>query len=395
MDIGGGWGDFALSIGRNHPQCRVIAFEPFPPSIELFEENRILNQVSNVELVHAAIGKESGKLRLSTQNKEAVQLSTADTKTGTWLEVESLSLADAMQNHLIERCDFLKMDCEGGEYDILFSAPDDVLARIDRICMESHDGMSNYNHTDLIHFLEGHGYRVRYKVNPVHTSLGMVFAIHNSIITKKSINLRFPNKRHFSVILLYSYDRTYTEFLYYCPCRPWQIYPGGPHAAFDRDYFRSRHNRAGPGYDGSGTGKGRYDKSVRCTDDVQGKDGVEYELNLIDTPGHVDFNYEVNRALAACEGALLVVDATQGIEAQTLANLYLALESDLVIIPIINKIDLISARPDEVAEDICALMGGDPEEVIRISAKDGLNVESVLEAVVKQVPARKAIQLNL
>lgn len=117
------------------------------------------------------------------------------------------------------------------------------------------------------------------------------------------------------------------------------------------------------------------------------QDGIEYELNLIDTPGHVDFNYEVNRALAACEGALLVVDATQGIEAQTLANLYLALEADLVIIPVINKIDLVSARPDEVAEDICALMGGSPEDVLRISAKDGLNVESVLEAVVKQVPA--------
>lgn len=118
-------------------------------------------------------------------------------------------------------------------------------------------------------------------------------------------------------------------------------------------------------------------------------DGVDYELNLIDTPGHVDFNYEVNRALAACEGALLVVDATQGIEAQTLANLYLALESDLVILPVINKIDLVSARPDEVAEEICALLGGNPEEVIRISAKEGLNVETVLEAVVKHVPAPK------
>ena len=125
------------------------------------------------------------------------------------------------------------------------------------------------------------------------------------------------------------------------------------------------------------------------------QDGVEYELNLIDTPGHVDFNYEVNRALAACEGALLVVDATQGIEAQTLANLYLALESDLVIIPVINKIDLISARPDEVAEDICALMGGNPEDVIRISAKEGLNVESVLEVVVKQVPAPKGNSTEL
>lgn len=116
-------------------------------------------------------------------------------------------------------------------------------------------------------------------------------------------------------------------------------------------------------------------------------DGNSYELNLIDTPGHVDFHYEVDRALAACEGAVLVVDATQGIEAQTLANLYLALESDLTIIPVINKIDLISARPDEVAEDISSLLGVPADSVIRVSAKDGINVEAVLEAVVTQVPA--------
>ena len=115
-------------------------------------------------------------------------------------------------------------------------------------------------------------------------------------------------------------------------------------------------------------------------------DGVTYELNLIDTPGHVDFNYEVSRALEACEGALLVVDATQGIEAQTLANLYLALESNLVIIPVINKIDLISARPDEVAKDLSNLLGGKPEDIMRISAKDGINVEQVLEAIVRDVP---------
>ncbi len=118
-------------------------------------------------------------------------------------------------------------------------------------------------------------------------------------------------------------------------------------------------------------------------------DGKTYELNLIDTPGHVDFGYEVSRALNACEGALLVVDATQGIEAQTLANLYMALDADLEIIPVINKIDLISAHPDEVAVEIQNLLGTPANEVLRISAKLGLNVEQVLEAVVQQVPPPK------
>ena len=117
--------------------------------------------------------------------------------------------------------------------------------------------------------------------------------------------------------------------------------------------------------------------------------GESYELNLIDTPGHVDFGYEVSRALYACEGALLVVDASQGMEAQTLANLYLALEADLEIIPVINKIDLISARPDEVAEDISNLLGTPTNEILRISAKAGQNVENVLDAIVgKTSPPR-------
>lgn len=115
-------------------------------------------------------------------------------------------------------------------------------------------------------------------------------------------------------------------------------------------------------------------------------DGKTYELNLIDTPGHVDFNYEVSRALAACEGAVLVVDATQGIEAQTLANLYLALESNLVILPVINKVDLPSARTEEIAEELMNLLGTPKEEIICISAKTGLNVDKILEAVVAQVP---------
>jgi GTP-binding protein LepA len=115
-------------------------------------------------------------------------------------------------------------------------------------------------------------------------------------------------------------------------------------------------------------------------------DGESYQLNLIDTPGHVDFSYEVSRALAACEGALLVVDASQGIEAQTLANLYLAIDADLEIVPVLNKIDLPSARPDEIAQGICDLLGGDPGDVIRVSAKAGTNVDAILEAVVRSVP---------
>lgn len=117
------------------------------------------------------------------------------------------------------------------------------------------------------------------------------------------------------------------------------------------------------------------------------KDGHQYELNLIDTPGHVDFNYEVSRSLAACEGALLIVDATQGVEAQTLANVYLAMEHDLEIIPIINKIDLPSADPERVRKEIEDVIGLDASEAIEVSAKTGVGVDQVLEAIVKHIPA--------
>ncbi len=118
-------------------------------------------------------------------------------------------------------------------------------------------------------------------------------------------------------------------------------------------------------------------------------DGQIYHLHLIDTPGHVDFSYEVSRSLAACEGALLVVDAAQGVEAQTVANTYLAIENGLELIPVINKVDLPGAEPDRVAGEIADLIGGDPEEALRISAKTGEGVVEVLEAIVARVPAPK------
>lgn len=118
-------------------------------------------------------------------------------------------------------------------------------------------------------------------------------------------------------------------------------------------------------------------------------EGEDYTINLIDTPGHVDFSYEVSRSIAACEGALLIVDATQGIEAQTISNLYLALENDLVIIPVLNKMDLPSAEPEVVTEEIVELIGCDPSDIIPASGKTGFGVDKILEAVIKRVPAPK------
>ena len=119
------------------------------------------------------------------------------------------------------------------------------------------------------------------------------------------------------------------------------------------------------------------------------KNGINYELNLIDTPGHVDFSYEVSRAIAACEGALLIVDATQGIQAQTISNLYLALEHDLEIIPVMNKMDMDSAMPEEVEDQIVELIGCKPESIIRASARTGMGIDEILDAIIHRIPAPK------
>src|SRR5205807_1927342 len=114
--------------------------------------------------------------------------------------------------------------------------------------------------------------------------------------------------------------------------------------------------------------------------------GARYELNLIDTPGHVDFNYEVSRSLAACEGAILLVDATQGVQAQTVANAFLAMEHELTIIPVLNKIDMAIARPDEVVSEMEQALGISPAEVLRASAKTGIGVDEIIEAIITRIP---------
>ena len=115
--------------------------------------------------------------------------------------------------------------------------------------------------------------------------------------------------------------------------------------------------------------------------------GEKYVLNLIDTPGHVDFSYEVSRSIAACEGALLIVDASQGIQAQTISNLYMAIDNDLEIIPVINKVDLDSAKPDEVEDQIVDLLGCDRADIIRASGKTGIGIPEIIQAIIERVPA--------
>ena len=126
----------------------------------------------------------------------------------------------------------------------------------------------------------------------------------------------------------------------------------------------------------------------------QAKDGLLYQLNLIDTPGHVDFSYEVSRSLSACEGALLVVDASQGVEAQTMAHASLAIARDLTLIPVLNKMDLPSARPEEIAQDLKTLIGLEKEEIIYASARDRTGIQEILERVVRDIPPPRVSSIS-
>ena len=152
---------------------------------------------------------------------------------------------------------------------------------------------------------------------------------------------------------------------------------------------QARHARANARRHGAGTGTRHHDQGPRRGDAAINHNGEEYELNLIDTPGHVDFQYEVSRSLACCEGAVLLVDAFQGVEAQTVANAYAAMEHDLTIVPVLNKIDLKHARPDEVIAEMESVLAIDPDEVLRCSGKTGVGVDELLAAIVERVPPPK------
>jgi FkbM family methyltransferase len=177
IDIGGGLGDFAIMVGRRHPQARVLAFEPFPESAALFRRNLALNGAPNVTLVEQAVAGGDGALSLDVSAKASVQHSTVRAPAeGATIAVATRSLAAIFAEHAVERCAMLKLDCEGAEFDILLSLDQGLLARIDRISMEYHDAATAFSHRDLEAFLGRAGFTLRRVASPVHADLGYLYA---------------------------------------------------------------------------------------------------------------------------------------------------------------------------------------------------------------------------
>jgi FkbM family methyltransferase len=175
LDIGAGIGDFSLYAALQHPDNRVYAFEPFPESFDLLQKNLRLNRATNVEAFPEAIGGRTGTLALDLSSGEPLQFSTEGVSAQA-LAVPCLSLADAFRRLSLTGCDLLKMDCEGAEYEILFNAPDSLLDQIEHVVMEYHDGVTAYDHGDLVEFLGSKGFRTRTWPNPVHAHLGFLHA---------------------------------------------------------------------------------------------------------------------------------------------------------------------------------------------------------------------------
>lgn len=175
IDIGAGLGDFAVSVAYAHPDCRVYAYEPFPESYRLLEENIKLNSVSNVIAAPMAVGARSGEMTLFTMGA-AVQHTTTISSLATAIPVQGLCLDDVFAVNALSVCDFLKMDCEGGEFDILFNASAATLKKIRNICLEYHDGATEFSHLDLVDYLRQRGFQIEISPNPVHKHLGFLYA---------------------------------------------------------------------------------------------------------------------------------------------------------------------------------------------------------------------------
>lgn len=181
IDIGAGLGDFVLSVTNDRPQCKVWAFEPFPESFELLEENVALNQVDNIFAFQMAVSGQTGTMKMALTGA-AVQHVTFDDEDRSSkyhdpiIEVESQSLNDLLAGEQLAHCNFLKIDCEGGEFDILFNTTPQTLAKIDHICLEYHDNATQYSHLNLETFLIENGFEVKTTKNPVHDYLGLMYA---------------------------------------------------------------------------------------------------------------------------------------------------------------------------------------------------------------------------
>lgn len=178
IDIGAGLGDFAISVAYEHPHCRVYAYEPFPESYALLEENTRLNSVSNIKAFPTAVGAQSGEMVLFATGA-AVQHTTTNASSpaqATSMHVQGLGLDDVFEANSIAACDFLKIDCEGGEFDILLNASETTLRRIKNICLEYHDGFTRFSHIDLSDYLQQKGFQVSFTPNPVHSHLGLLYA---------------------------------------------------------------------------------------------------------------------------------------------------------------------------------------------------------------------------
>ncbi|MEI7644942.1 MAG: FkbM family methyltransferase [Chloroflexales bacterium] len=177
IDIGAGLGDFAIAAARRHPQARVLAFEPFPASADLCRRNVRLNHLANVQVIEAAVGRGGGAIDLDISSPESVQYSTVSGAAGqSTLRVQTQSLAEVFAEYAVARCDLLKLDCEGAEFEILLALDRAILDRIDSISLEYHDGVTAAGHRELEAGLTGAGFAVTRVANPVHANLGYLHA---------------------------------------------------------------------------------------------------------------------------------------------------------------------------------------------------------------------------